>query len=150
MAGPDLNLNTLQMTTARLADRGITAAAHTGSISPYSPGHRGVRLRGRELRPALCARELGGEGSCFRAHRPGHGRRWVFFGSTILDTGAHHTPLSRALNCLYNGPIKLFHNRGDDLDGPHTALAAAFEEVEITVVGTVAVFAARWPRRLGS
>ncbi|MGV9866318.1 hypothetical protein [Rhodococcus koreensis] len=74
----------------------------------------------------------------------------MFFGSTILDTGAHHTPLSRALNSLYNGPITLFHNRGDDLDGLHTALAAAFEEVEITVVGTVAVFAARRPRRPGS
>ncbi|WP_237737184.1 MULTISPECIES: hypothetical protein [Rhodococcus] len=50
----------------------------------------------------------------------------VFFGSTILDTGAHRTPLSRTLNSLNNGPIKLFHNRGDDLDGLHTALAAAF------------------------
>ena len=74
----------------------------------------------------------------------------VFFGSTILDTGAHHTPLSRALNSLYNGPIKLFHNRGDDLDCLHTALVAAFGEVGITVVGAVAVFAARLPRRLGS
>ncbi|WP_306670138.1 hypothetical protein [Rhodococcus opacus] len=74
----------------------------------------------------------------------------VFFGSTILDTGAHHTPLSRALNSLYNGPIKLFHNRGDDLDGLHTALTAAFEEVEITVVGTVAVFATRRPLCPGS
>ncbi|KXF49131.1 hypothetical protein AXA44_26295 [Rhodococcus sp. SC4] len=60
------------------------------------------------------------------------------------------TPLSRALNSLYHGPITLFHNRGDDLDGLHTTLAAAFAEVEITVVGTVAVFAARRPRRLGS
>ncbi|WP_337505458.1 hypothetical protein [Rhodococcus jostii] len=74
----------------------------------------------------------------------------VFFGSTILDTGVHHTPLSRALNSLYNGPIKLFHNHGDDLDGLHTALATAFEEVEITVVGSVAVFAAHLPRRPGS
>ncbi|WP_349307458.1 hypothetical protein [Rhodococcus sp. IEGM 1307] len=74
----------------------------------------------------------------------------MFFGSTILDTGAHHTPRSRALNSLYNGPITLFHNRGDDLDGLHTALAAAFGEVEISIVGAVAVFAARLPRRLGS
>jgi len=74
----------------------------------------------------------------------------MFFGSTILDTGAHHTPLSLALNSLYNGPIKLFHNRGDDLDCLHTALVAAFGEVGITVVGAVAVFAARLPRRLGS
>ena len=67
----------------------------------------------------------------------------VFFGSTILDTGVHHTPLSRTLNSLYSGPITPFHNRGDDLDGLHTALAAAFKEAEITV----AVFAARRPRR---
>ncbi|WP_337460055.1 MULTISPECIES: hypothetical protein [Rhodococcus] len=44
----------------------------------------------------------------------------------------------------------MFHNRGDDLDGLHTSLAAVFEEVEITVVGSVAVFATRRPRRLGN
>ncbi|WP_308340746.1 hypothetical protein [Rhodococcus sp. USK10] len=73
----------------------------------------------------------------------------MFFGSTILDTGAHHTLLSRALNNLYNGPITLFHNRGDDLDCLHAALAAAFEEVEITVVDAVAVFADHRPRSPG-
>ncbi|GCE37936.1 Putative SAM-dependent methyltransferases [Rhodococcus wratislaviensis] len=73
----------------------------------------------------------------------------AFFGSTILDTGAHHTPLSRVLNSLYNGP-KLFHICGDDLSRLHSVMIAAFEEVEITVVGSAAVFAARVPRRPGS
>ncbi|MFC0452195.1 hypothetical protein [Rhodococcus jostii] len=36
----DLNPNTLQMTTTRLADRGITAAAHTGR-----PDRRRARVR---------------------------------------------------------------------------------------------------------
>ncbi|WP_328286584.1 hypothetical protein [Rhodococcus sp. JS3073] len=54
------------------------------------------------------------------------------------------------MNSLFNRPIKLFRNRGDDLDGLHTALTAVFCEVEITVVGTVAVFAARRPLRPGS
>ena len=147
----DLNPNTLQMTTARLADRGITAAAHTGSILAPLPADIGVFDSVAANFVLHCVPGTWAE----KARAFGHIAQvmaddGVFFGSTILDTGAHHTPLSRALNRLYNGPIKLFHNRGDDLDGLHTALAASFEEVEITVVGSVAVFAARRPRRLGS
>ena len=71
----------------------------------------------------------------------------MFFGSTILGTGVQHNLLGRALNALYNGPIKAFDNTADDEDGLRTALSAAFESVEITVIGTVAVFAAHRPRR---
>ena len=147
----DLNPNTLQMTTARLADRGITAAAHTGSILAPLPADIGVFDSVAANFVLHCVPGTWAEmGRVFGHVAQVMADDGVFFGSTILDTGAHHTRLSRALNSLYNGPITLFHNRGNDLDGLHTALAAAFGEVEITVVGAVAVFAARLPRRLGS
>ena len=69
----------------------------------------------RAVSAAQAPREAGGE------DRDG-ADDGVFFGSTILDTGAHHTRLCRALNSLYTGPITLFHNRGNDLDGLHTVL----------------------------
>ncbi len=71
----------------------------------------------------------------------------VFFGSTILGTGVPHNPLGKTLCALYNGPMKVFHNRDDDQVGLETALGAAFETVDLRVVGTVAVFAACDPRR---
>ena len=148
----DLNPNTLQMTTARLADRGITAAAHTGSILAPLPTGSGVfdSVAANFVLLHCVPGTWAEKGQAFGHIAQVLAYDGVFFGSTILDTGAHHTPLSRALNSLYNGPITLFHNRGDDLDGLHTALAAAFEEVGITVVGAVAIFTARLPRRLGS
>ncbi|HEY9414855.1 MAG TPA: class I SAM-dependent methyltransferase [Pseudonocardia sp.] len=147
----DLNPNTLQMTTARLADRGITAAAHTGSILAPLPRNIGVFDSVAANFVLHCVPGSWAEkGLAFGHIAQVLTEGGVFFGSTILDTGVHHTPLSRALNSLYNGPIKLFHNRGDDLDGLQTALTAAFEEVEIITVGTVAVFAARRPRPTGS
>ncbi|MDH6681056.1 hypothetical protein M2284_005299 [Rhodococcus sp. LBL1] len=71
----------------------------------------------------------------------------MFFGSTILGTGVPHNPLGKALCALYNGSMKVFHNRDDDQAGLEAALDAAFETVDLAVVGTVAVFAARGPRR---
>nr|WP_271209176.1 SAM-dependent methyltransferase [Rhodococcus wratislaviensis]GLK33644.1 hypothetical protein GCM10017611_04860 [Rhodococcus wratislaviensis] len=139
-----------QMTTARLADRHHRGRAHRQHPLP-TPPDIGVFDSVAANFVLHCVPGTWAEkGRAF-----GHivqiiADDGVFFDSTILDTGAHHTPLSRALNSLYNGPIKLFHNRGDDLDGLHTALTTAFGEVEITVVGTVAVFSACQPLRPGS
>ncbi|CAG7631266.1 class I SAM-dependent methyltransferase [Rhodococcus opacus] len=147
----DLNPNTLQMTTARLADRGITAAAHTSSVLAPLPRNIGVFDSVAANFVLHCVPGTWTEkGQAFGHIAQVMADDGVFFGSTILATGVHHTLLSRALNSLYNGPIKLFHNRGDDLDGLHTALTTTFENVEITVVGAVAVFAAHRPRRPGS
>lgn len=71
----------------------------------------------------------------------------MFFGSTILGTGVAHNIFGRILCALYIGPIKAFDNSADDPGGLRAALSAAFETVEVTVVGTVAVFAAHRPRR---
>lgn len=70
----------------------------------------------------------------------------VLFGSTILGAGIKHNLAGAGLMRLYNR-LGIFHNRNDDLDGLHHALSTAFNEVEINLVGTVAVFSAHRPRR---
>ncbi|NDV05024.1 class I SAM-dependent methyltransferase [Rhodococcus sp. IEGM 248] len=144
----DLNANTMAMTTGRLAERGITPAVHTGSIlAPIDPAVGVFDSVAANFVFHCVPGTWPEKGQAF-----GHIARvvaddGVFFGSTILGTGVRHNLFGRALCALYNGPIKALNNTADDEDGLRTALSSAFEDVEITVIGTVAVFAARRPRR---
>ena len=144
----DLNTNTMAMTAGRLADRNITPEVHTGSIlAPIDPTVGVFDSVAANFVFHCVPGTWAQKGKAF-----GHIARvvaddGVFFGSTILGTGVQHNLFGRALCALYNGPIKAFDNSADDLDGLRTALSAAFETVDITVVGTVAVFAAHRPRR---
>lgn len=70
----------------------------------------------------------------------------VLFGSTILGRGVEHNLAGTRLMALYNR-MGIFHNRLDDVQGLRAALEHAFGKVEVEVVGTVAVFSAREPRR---
>jgi hypothetical protein len=70
----------------------------------------------------------------------------ALFGATILGSGVEHNLGGRALMSLYNR-LGIFHNRRDDAAGLWSSLEAAFREVDVDVVGTVAVFSARGPRR---
>ncbi|MFI6641850.1 class I SAM-dependent methyltransferase [Streptomyces sp. NPDC050504] len=63
------------------------------------------------------------------------------FGSTVLDRGVRHTPFSRAHMELLNRR-RIFHNRGDSLDGLRGELDRRFSGVDVSVRGTVALFAA--------
>lgn len=74
----------------------------------------------------------------------------VFFGSTILAKDVKQNILAKSLISLYNSVLHVFHNTDDDVSGLTAALERAFEDVEVNVVGTVAVFAARKPRRIDS
>lgn len=73
------------------------------------------------------------------------GRDGVLFGSTVLGSGVRHNLLGRGLMRLYNR-TGVFHNRQDDLPGLEAALGRHFEQVEVDLVGTVAVFTASRPR----
>lgn len=72
----------------------------------------------------------------------------VLFGSTILGRGVRHNLAGRRLMSLYNR-LGVFHNRDDDAAGLERALARAFHEHSVEIVGTVAMFTARRPRREG-
>ncbi len=65
----------------------------------------------------------------------------VLFGSTILGRGVPHGRIGRRLMQVYNEKA-IFSNADDDERGLEQGLASVFEDVEIEVVGTVALFAA--------
>jgi hypothetical protein len=66
----------------------------------------------------------------------------VVFGSTILGRGVTHNLLGRRLMRLYNRK-GIFSNTEDDQEGLSQGLASELTEVEIEVVGAVALFAGR-------
>lgn len=65
----------------------------------------------------------------------------VVFGSTILASGVHHSPLSRAVQASYNRR-GWFGNRDDTIDDLDGSLASTYPRYEISVRGAVALFAA--------
>ncbi len=71
----------------------------------------------------------------------------VLFGASVLGEPGPHTRLSRTV-------LHAFNRRGafDNLDeGPgaiHDMLGASFEEVELEVIGSIALFVARTPRTI--
>mgnify|MGYP002403843355 CR=1 FL=1 len=144
----DLNPATMKMASARLAERGIPAVAtYTGSIlSPIA----GTGALFDSVAANFVMHCVPGtwtdKGVAFRHIAAVVADDGVFFGSTILGTGVEHNLLGKALSAVYNA-AKVFDNRSDDLDGLRRALEAAFSDVTIDVVGTVAVFTARGPRR---
>ncbi len=64
------------------------------------------------------------------------------FGSTILGRGVSHNFLGRRLMRLYNRK-RIFSNLEDDQRGLEQGLASELTDVQIEVVGAVALFAAR-------
>lgn len=73
---------------------------------------------------------------------PASGPSGVLFGSTILGRGVAHNLLGRRLMRLYNRK-GIFSNVEDDEQGLERGLASQLTDVEIEVVGAVALFAAR-------
>jgi Methyltransferase domain len=66
----------------------------------------------------------------------------VLFGSTILGRGVAHNLLGRRLMDLYNRK-GIFSNVEDDVRGLELGLASQLTDVEIEVVGAVALFSGR-------
>lgn len=66
----------------------------------------------------------------------------VIFGATILNHGVKQNFLSRKLIKIYNKQ-GIFGNENDSLDDLIFILEQRFKEVEITVIGSVALFSAR-------
>jgi SAM-dependent methyltransferase len=66
----------------------------------------------------------------------------VLFGATILGQGVTHTRIGRRLMKIYNAK-GIFSNSDDDEPGLKRGLASRLTDVEIQVVGAVALFAAR-------
>ena len=71
----------------------------------------------------------------------------VVFGGTVLGLAERHTPQARAFLRFANR-LGDFDNLGDTADGLRRILDESFEDVEVDVVGSTALFEARRPRRL--
>jgi 2-polyprenyl-3-methyl-5-hydroxy-6-metoxy-1,4-benzoquinol methylase len=65
------------------------------------------------------------------------------FGSTILQGGVSRNWTARKLMSFYNKK-GIFSNERDDLEGLESALSERFDNVEIEVVGCVALFSAKY------
>ncbi|KAI9060741.1 S-adenosyl-L-methionine dependent methyltransferase [Trametes sanguinea] len=66
----------------------------------------------------------------------------IVYGTTVLGKGVPHNWLGRQLMAFYNSK-GVFGNTQDTEDGLRTALAETFEEWDLRVVGTIAMFTAR-------
>lgn len=68
----------------------------------------------------------------------------VLFGGTVLGMGADHTAPARAFLTAVN-KRGAFDNLGDTRDGLEAILSASFDQVDIDVVGSLALFTAHRP-----
>lgn len=68
------------------------------------------------------------------------------YGATILGREARHTALGRLLMWVYNRH-GVWGNQDDTEEGLRDALEEWFEEVEVTIVGAVALFVGRGARK---
>ena len=69
----------------------------------------------------------------------------VLFGGTILGLGEQHTKAARAFLRAANKQGG-FDNLGDTADGLRTILSGSFQDVEVQILGSAAMFTARRPR----
>lgn len=144
----DLNPSTIELTSRRLAERGIDVRAHTGSIlAPIDIEHSPFDSVAANFVMHCVPGAWQDKGVAFSHIADITADEGVFFGSTILGRGVTHNLVGKALSTIYNDATHIFSNRQDDRSGLEAALKAAFENVEVQVIGTVAVFAARGPRR---
>lgn len=143
----DLNPNSLAMTSKRIGRRGIKATIVEGSVlSPFGIDDRFDSVAANYLMHCV----PGGwadKGIAFKHAADVLDDNGVFFGSTILGTGVEHSKMAERTISLYTQKVRSFHNADDDLNGLTAALDSAFEEVETTVAGSVALWTARKPRR---
>lgn len=86
------------------------------------------------------------KGVAFQNLAAGLSDKGTLFGSTILGAGIRHNFVARRFMRFYNR-LGIFHNTADDSQGLQHALDAAFADVTVSVVGNVALFTARAPRR---
>jgi SAM-dependent methyltransferase len=65
----------------------------------------------------------------------------VLFGATVLGSAAPHTWLSRPM-LWYCNRSRIFDNAADTFESLRDALSTSFSQVELTPIGTAAIFAA--------
>ncbi|GAA5058364.1 class I SAM-dependent methyltransferase [Nocardia callitridis] len=142
----DLNENSLARSTQRLRRRGVEPTKHLGSVLRELPVDRQYSSVAASLLMHCVPGSWAEKGEAFRHIADATTDDGVFFGGTVLSKDVPHTRLSRGTLRWFNDAGG-FHNAEDDLAGLRTALAAAWGEVELEVIGATALWTARVPLR---
>jgi hypothetical protein len=137
----DLNENSLSKAALRLR-RYAPKTVRANVLEPFPVGNaRFESAAANYLLHCLPGRIDAKTGTLARNVYPYLEPGGVLFGSTILSRGVPHTRIGRRLMQIYNEK-GVFSNADDDERGLERGLASVFKDVEIEVVGAVAVFAA--------
>ena len=149
----DINPTSLQMASGRLKEAGFGGEVETLRHDVFAPLPKTLQGRFDAVSLFFLLHCLPGRFP-EKAERvletlvPALTANGTLYGSTILGKGVTHGVMGRFLTHSYNRR-RIFGNEHDDEKGLRRALEGYFEEVEVTVCGTVALFAARRPRKDG-
>jgi SAM-dependent methyltransferase len=138
----DLNENSLSAASNRIR-RYAPATVQANVLAPVDLGDARFDSIGANFLFHCLPGRLEEKAATVVSHlRPYLASGGVLFGSTILGRGVAHNLLGRRLMRLYNRK-RIFSNLEDGQQGLEQGLASELTEVEIDVVGAVALFAGR-------
>jgi Methyltransferase domain len=138
----DLNENSLSVAARRLA-RYAPRMVRANALDPLPLGDARFESAAANYLLHCLPGPIESKAAALAANvRPYLESSGVLFGSTILGRGVTHTRIGRRLMKVYNAK-GIFSNADDDERGLEEGLAATFTDVEIEVVGAVALFAGR-------
>jgi hypothetical protein len=138
----DLNENSLSSASDRIR-RHAPATVQANVLDPVDLGHARFDSIGANFLFHCLPGELEWKAATVASNlRPYVTSGGVLFGSTILGRGVAHNLLGRRLMRLYNRK-GIFSNAEDDQRGLEQGLASDLTDVEIEIVGAVALFAGR-------
>ncbi|KAI0628296.1 S-adenosyl-L-methionine dependent methyltransferase [Trametes polyzona] len=148
----DLNPNTLAFARNRLLRAGYKGQVDTIEQSIFDPLPETMRAKYDSVALFYLFHCLPGAfpkkaTDVFARVVPALAPGGVVYGATILGLDVAHNWLGSRLMNLYNKK-GIFGNRGDSEGRLKEALESAFEEVELRVVGVVALFVGRKPRHV--
>ncbi len=138
----DLNGNSLSVASQRIR-RYAPATIRADVLAPVELGERRFDSIGANYLFHCLPGELEWKARTVASNlRPYLASGGVFFGSTILGRGVEHNLLGRRLMHLYNGK-GIFSNLEDDQQGLEQGLASQLTDLDIEIVGAVALFSGR-------
>jgi len=145
----DLNPNTLAIAESRLRRAGYKGTMEKLEHSILLPLPEHLHSKFDSISVFYVLHCLGGtrpqkEQAVFSGLAQALAPDGVVYGSTILGKGVQHNWFGRMLMRTYNRK-GIFGNAEDSLDNLEVALKEYFEDVEVRLVGVVAMFEARKP-----
>ncbi|KZT66078.1 S-adenosyl-L-methionine dependent methyltransferase [Daedalea quercina L-15889] len=145
----DLNADTLETSEARIRRAGYKGVIEKVNQSAFDPLPESLQGKFDSISTFYMLHCLPGSfpakaSRVFASLKAGLAPGGVFYGSTVLAKDVQHNWAGRILTWLYNR-MGSFANRGDGLDDLKKALKEHFEDVEVTLVGVVALFVAKNP-----